>query len=448
MKRSLSHEPGARAALLSLLGTLLVIGSLLTTSAASAAAGSSDPDGDGLTTRFERTMSHTDPHRADTDHDGTPDGKEDPDQDGLNNRWEMRLGLDPLSADTDGDGTPDGKEDGDGDRLTNRFEIYHSRTDPRHPDTDKDGIRDGAEDPDRDELSNAGEQLYHTDPLRRDTDGNGTSDWHEDSNGDSVPDGLTQDARPVPSRLVPSLAAPMDRPHYYWPCHQGLHHPEFRMCILGSKGTTVVLVGDSHALQWRAPLERVAKLRGWRLVVMTHAACPMADVATGQPECFPWRKSALKEIKQLHPALIVVSHLNMYWVDGAVDPADSVRLWREGLTSMLRKLRAVTHKVVLLGDTPRWTDDPAACLREHLDDIAACDDRRKASIGPDRIGNDRAAAQAAGATYRSPSRLACPYDPCPTVIDHYLVAYDGGHLTNAFSKTLWRGLARLLPSKP
>ncbi len=61
---------------------------------------------------------------------------------------------------------------------------------------------------------------------------------------------------------------------------------------------------------------------------------------------------------------------------------------------------------------------------------------------------DRAAALAAGATYRSPSRLACPYDPCPTVIDHYLVAYDSGHLTNAFSKTLWRGLARLLPSKP
>ena len=41
--------------------------------------------------------------------------------------------------------------------------------------------------------------------------------------------------------------------------------------------------------------------------------------------------------------------------------------------------------------------------------------------------------------------LACPYDPCPPIIDHLLVAYDGGHMTYAFSRTLWRGLEGLLP---
>ena len=35
-----------------------------------------DPDGDGLTTTFETTWSHTDPSVTDTDGNGTPDGQE------------------------------------------------------------------------------------------------------------------------------------------------------------------------------------------------------------------------------------------------------------------------------------------------------------------------------------------------------------------------------------
>ena len=31
------------------------------------------------------------------------------------------------------------------------------------------------------------------------------------------------------------------------------------------------------------------------------------------------------------------------------------------------------------------------------------------------------------------------------VIDRTLLSYDGGHMTNAFARSIWRGLARLLP---
>ena len=56
----------------------------------------------------------TDPHRADSDGNGVPDGAEDPDGDGLGNRGEQHAGTDPLNADTDGDGLNDARDDANG----------------------------------------------------------------------------------------------------------------------------------------------------------------------------------------------------------------------------------------------------------------------------------------------------------------------------------------------
>jgi SGNH domain (fused to AT3 domains) len=411
----------------------------------SAVASAADPDGDGLTTSFETRWSHTDPTVADTDSDGTPDGQEDPDHDGLTNIWEQRLSLDPGSADSDGDGRSDGKEDADGDRLGNRFEVRTSHTDPLSLDSDRDGVRDGAEDPDKDQLSNAGEYRFETRPNVADSDGDGTDDWHDDADHDGIADGLLQDSRPVPSGLTPSLAQPRDRPASYTACHvpQGVSEPI--VCRYGSTGPKVALFGDSHALQWRGPMERVADDRGWRLYIVTRSACPVARIQLPEAECAAWREQAITNIEALHPAMIVTSELDAYPVLGATDGADGDRLWRAGLISTLETLTGIAPRVVLLGDTPRWID-PITCLPEHLDDIAACAERRNVATHRDRLTDDRAAAKAAGVRYANTFPLTCPYDPCPTVIDQLLVAYDSAHMTYAFSRTLWRGLSALLPN--
>jgi hypothetical protein len=406
-------------------------------------AAPADPDHDGLTTGFERTWSHTDPRRADTDGDGTPDGREDPDHDHLTNIWEMRLGLDPHKRDTDHDGIRDDREDPDRDRLRNGFEIRWAGSDPQSADSDGDGIRDGAEDPDRDRLSNAGEQKYHTDPLAADTDHDGLSDWDEDSNADGSADGLTQDARSVPRDLGPPLARPRDRPSAFWACQQKLGVAAVLICQRGSTGRRVVLFGDSHALQWRGPLERVADSRGWRLWFITKSACPAARISLAAPDCAAWREAAVKAIAALHPDLVIVANLNVYRSEDARDETEAARLWRAGLASTLRALDRHARRVILLGDTSRW-DDPA-CLAAHLRDLSACSMRREAAINPDRMANDKAAATAAGVSYRRTVDLTCPYDPCPAVIDRTLLSYDGGHMTNAFARSIWKGLARLLP---
>src|SRR6187397_1789258 len=88
-----------------LLRAAVVAGALVGALAAPgmAAAGNRDTDGDGLRNGFERNWTHTNPNRADSDHDGVRDGKEDPDRDGLTNKQEQTVSDDPQDADTDND---------------------------------------------------------------------------------------------------------------------------------------------------------------------------------------------------------------------------------------------------------------------------------------------------------------------------------------------------------
>ena len=340
---------------------------------AALAGGAGDPDHDGLPSAYERQRTHTDPRLSDTDGNGTLDGREDLDGDGLKNIWEYRLGLFADWKDTDGDHIPDGAEDADDDGLSNRFETRRSKTDPRESDSDLDGLRDGVDDQDDDELSNAGEQRFGTDPRDPDTDADGTDDWQDDSDGDGHRDGLTQDQRPVPDGLRPPLSNPKFRPVAYGICHQEDDRARLLSCVVGpAHGTKVVVVGDSHVLHWRAALERVGEVHGWRMWFMTKSACPIAEIPTSQHSCSVWREAALERIAAIHPALVITSEYNEYRAANALDDADNARIWRRGLTRSLQRLDKAAGTVVLLGDTTRFGSDPVGCLQQHLDDISAC----------------------------------------------------------------------------
>ena len=157
------------------MAVLLMAGTVLV---GSASAATTDPDGDGLSSAFERDWSRTDPARKDSDRDGLPDGSEDPDLDRLTNRQESVTGTRPRRADTDRDGVRDDRENPDRDALWNWSE-FRARTHPRRSDSDGDGLGDGKEDPDRDGLTNSREQTRGTHPRRADTDGDGYRDATE-----------------------------------------------------------------------------------------------------------------------------------------------------------------------------------------------------------------------------------------------------------------------------
>ncbi|MEZ4269574.1 MAG: Ig-like domain-containing protein, partial [Myxococcota bacterium] len=197
-----------------------------------------DPDGDGLSSGWERASGldplSPNPGTADTDGDGLSDADEaargtlgdraDTDGDGLSDANEAAGGSDPRLYDSDGDGLSDGEEaaagtdpasaDSDGDGVSDGDEVA-AGSDPRSGlDTDGDGLADDLErtlgsdptaaDGDGDGCNDLRELDLGTNPRVADTDGDGAGDCAEadggtdprvasgDSDGDTLSDDLEQ----------------------------------------------------------------------------------------------------------------------------------------------------------------------------------------------------------------------------------------------------------------
>ena len=266
--------------------------------------------------------------------------------------------------------------------------------------------------------------------------------------GDGVADGLEQDRRPVPAALVPPLDDPRsDRPiTYRTGCHLGPGEQMPRRCFFGdtASSTTVVLFGDSRAASWLPALIEIGSRRGWRILPITKSACPSAwidtDPGSGVTECAAWRANALRLIASVDPGLVLVSGFGGYtlWRSGAVVPSSAwAAAWRDAWALSLQKLRRLSPSVALIADTPRYASPAMYCLRRHPVDISACATRRGAAVSPRTLRAEREGAALASVPLITSAPLVCPYDPCPVVVDDYLVLFDGAHIPATYSRS-WR----------
>ena len=177
---------------------------------------------------------------------------------------------------------------------------------------------------------------------------------------------------PVPSNLRPSLASARERSTPYRDgCVNIGANSQLQPCEYGvpSGGRTILLYGDSHAVQWFEPLQQIALQRGWRLVVLAKGGCPVAEVDVPTPvlhyTCPPYRDRVIAWIEKNQPDLVVAGNSYTQY------PADADE-WAEGTESTIDRLAEAGSPVVLIGDNPASTVDPPACLSENLDDTSDC----------------------------------------------------------------------------
>jgi hypothetical protein len=182
--------------------------------------------------------------------------------------------------------------------------------------------------------------------------------------------------RPTPREAE----AKVNRPHMYADgCHLELPETKSPECVYGNRSseTTVVLFGDSHAMQWFPALNKIAKERDWRLVGLTKSICPPAEVTTNNVslrreyrECEEWRERTLERIAQEeNPSLVVTSSLTGYRVreDGKrLDRDASNEALVEGYAATLRKLRSTGAAVAVIEDVPHPNKDIPECVSRSL----------------------------------------------------------------------------------
>jgi peptidoglycan/LPS O-acetylase OafA/YrhL len=225
-----------------------------------------------------------------------------------------------------------------------------------------------------------------------------------------------------------------------------LESPE---CVYGDResDTTVVLFGDSHAMHYFPALRAVARREGWRMVALTRAGCPIADVRFARG-CDTWRERSLQRIERERPDMVITSHTTAGYLgvveDGVrLSREDSEPLYEEGHVRTLRRLRRTTGPLVVMRDLPRAPEDVADCVSRHARELERCSfPAQRSGAGDFEV---RAARRVAGTRIIDLLPLLCRGGRCAAVIGKALVYRDDNHFTATFARTLAPWLSRQLP---
>jgi len=243
---------------------------------------------------------------------------------------------------------------------------------------------------------------------------------------------------PVPSNLNPPLASARTRSEPYQDgCVNVGTNSDLQPCEYGdtSAARTILLYGDSHAVQWFEPVLRIADARGYRLVVLAKAGCPVAEVVVPTPvlryTCPPYRDRVMAWIERNDPDLVVAANSYTQY------PSDATE-WAAGTEATVTRLAAASANVVLIGDNPASVEDPPACLSSHLEDASACATSRDDAVLPERISAEVVATRNHDVTFVDTTDWFCTDEVCPPVIGNVLVMRDETHITVPMAEFLFR----------
>jgi hypothetical protein len=218
-------------------------------------------------------------------------------------------------------------------------------------------------------------------------------------------------------------------------------------CVYGDKRGkwTVFLFGDSHAMQYFAPLEKLAKRNDWRLVVLNKRECSPADIhllrADNNAEyktCDVWHEGTLRRIEESAGHAIVVlggdkaarAVVHGRPLSGAANGAAMQR----GYEATLKRIRGAGLPAVVVKDLPSSPKGIPHCVAENIDHLKACTFRRHRD--PAVEFDARAAHAVPGVGLIDLTPEVCPHGLCRAVIGNALVYRDKHHLTATYARTL------------
>jgi peptidoglycan/LPS O-acetylase OafA/YrhL len=269
-----------------------------------------------------------------------------------------------------------------------------------------------------------------------------------------VPGAAALPDQPVPQETAVALRpnplkARADRGRsYYEGCMVGIEGTNSNKCLYGEPEgeRTLVLFGDSHAMQYFPAVDELAEIKHWRLIVLTKAECPPEEVEVRSmienreySQCDEWRQDALERIEQGGKSVTVVmsgdTEYTPYGPDGEeLDGDDAAEAMEAGYLRTLSRIQAAGPHTVVIRDNPSSTEDVPSCVSEDIQHLGRCAFPRKREW--DREYDVRAAEKSPETHLVDFIGDICPGEVCRAVIGNALVYRDKDHLTATFARTL------------
>ena len=228
------------------------------------------------------------------------------------------------------------------------------------------------------------------------------------------------------------------------------------VCTFGTRGTEadahVALIGDSHALHWRTPLDLVMRVKRWHAYSITTAGCFYSEsvhvLADGLREaCEPWYRSVRTWLAE-HPEVstLIVSQNAPTAVDLA--PGETtVGVKSAGFRRAWRALPSTVEHVVVIRDTPRITENTFDCVKRAMAlrrqrAKLACALPRSRSVPPDPAVAAVRALRSKRYGVVDMTRFFCGSRRCYPVIGGVLVHWDVDHINAVYARSLGPYLLR------
>jgi peptidoglycan/LPS O-acetylase OafA/YrhL len=260
--------------------------------------------------------------------------------------------------------------------------------------------------------------------------------------------------QPVPQETATALRpnplkARADRGRsYYEGCMVGIEGTNSNKCLYGNPtgDRTLILFGDSHAMQYFPAVEELAEIHGWRLIVLTKAECPPEEVEVKSmvedreySQCDEWREETLKRIEQGNEHMTVVmsgdTEYTPYGPGGEELSGDeAAEAMEAGYLRTLRRIEAAGPHTVVIRDNPTSIEDVPSCVSEDIQHLGRCAFPRRKEW--DREYDVRAAKASPETHLVDFIGDICPGEVCRAVIGNALVYRDKDHLTATFARTL------------
>jgi hypothetical protein len=202
----------------------------------------------------------------------------------------------------------------------------------------------------------------------------------------------------------------------------------------------VVMVGDSHTIQWTPAMTEIGRTENWRVLLLARRGCRLAVPAEPLVEisaCWQWRAKALDLLKQMRPdAVMVIGSRTSPTATGDQVHPDEARAWRQ--------LEKVGIRTVTIRDNPRFEFDVPACVEES-GGSACARPRSDVYVSANPVGAAPGVPRTAAHLDLTP--FICGPQLCEAVAGNVLIYRDDDHLTATYVTTLEKPLHRALRTR-